>query len=193
MRPAAAAARAASAEDGVDGGGGSGGGGGGGGLLVPERARSAGESSLAGSAVGGEAGGRMGWLLEHQSAILARLAALEGTGSYFQLWFDFRHLTDELVFYGMKVRAPLSAHGWAWRVGMGMGMLGMGMGMPWAWYAHGAMPCTWSSPSPSPSPNPNPNPNPDPHQAQTSHLVSPLANLAYKMLFGSEPFEVRTL
>ena len=37
--------------------------------------------------------------------MLARLAALEGTGSYFQLWFDFRHLTDELVFYGMKVCA----------------------------------------------------------------------------------------
>ena len=129
MRPAAAAARAASAEDGGDGGGG---GGGGGGLLVPERARSAGESSLAGSAVGGEAGGRMGWLLEHQSAILARLAALEGTGSYFQLWFDFRHLTDELVFYGMKVRAPLSArvwHGvWAWAWAWACRGRGMHMG-----------------------------------------------------------------
>ena len=69
--------------------------------------------------------------------------------------------------------------------------MGMGMGMPWAWYAHGARACTWSSPNPNP--NPNPNANPDLHQAQTSHLVSPLANLAYKMLFGSEPFEVRTL
>ena len=142
----------------------------------------------------------MGWLLEHQSAILARLAALEGTGSYFQLWFDFRHLTDELVFYGMKVRGPPLArtdgHGVCTGTGTGTGM-GMGMGMPWAWYAHGARLCTRSnlnpSPDPSPSPNLNPDPDPDPHQAQTSHLVSPLANLAYKMLFGSEPFEVRTL
>ena len=139
VRPAAAAARAAWVEDGGGGDGGSSGGGGGGGgggngsgggLPVPERTRSAPESSLAGSATGGEAGGRTGRLLEHQSAMLARLAALEGTGSYFQLWFDFRHLTDELVFYGMKVCA--------WHV--------HGMCMAYAWCAHGVrMVCTWRS------------------------------------------------
>ena len=36
--------------------------------------------------------------------MLERLAALEGTGGYFQPWFDFRHITDELVFYGMKAQ-----------------------------------------------------------------------------------------
>ena len=144
--PAATAARAACVEDGGDGGdgggdGGGGGGGGGGGLLVPERARSAPESSLAGSVAGGEAGGRTGQLLEHQSAMLARLASLEGTGSYFQLWFDFRHLTDELVFYGMKVLC-MDAHGmcmvctWTWHV--------HSMCTACVWHAHCMLViCTW--------------------------------------------------
>ena len=51
--------------------------------------------------------------------------------AYQKLWFDFRHITDELVFYGM---------------------------------------C-----------------------AQSAHLITPLANLCYKMLFRHEAFETFTV
>ncbi|KAL1530705.1 hypothetical protein AB1Y20_001604 [Prymnesium parvum] len=61
------------------------------------------------------------------NSLLAELERLVGDQRYKQLWLDFRHITDELVFYGMR--------------------------------------------------------------AQTSHLISPLANLCYKMLYRHDIFE----
>jgi hypothetical protein len=61
-----------------------------------------------------------------RAALHAKWDEVVSDRTYRQLWFDFRHITDELVFYGMK--------------------------------------------------------------AQTSHFVSPLANLFYKMLFTHEAF-----
>ena len=61
-----------------------------------------------------------------RAALHAKWGEVVSDRTYRQLWFDFRHITDELVFYGMK--------------------------------------------------------------AQTSHFVSPLANLFYKMLFHHEAF-----
>ena len=55
------------------------------------------------------------------------VTAIADADAYSRLWFDFRHMTDELVFYGMK--------------------------------------------------------------AQTSHFVSPLANLLYRILFAHDVFE----
>jgi len=62
------------------------------------------------------------------AALTAKCEAVGGDSTYQQLWFDFRHITDELVFYGMK--------------------------------------------------------------AQTTHFVTPLANLCYKMLFHHEVFDI---
>ena len=60
-------------------------------------------------------------------ALLALLEDVHTDSTYQQLWFDFRHITDELVFYGMT--------------------------------------------------------------AQSAHLVGPLANLCYKLLFRHEVFD----
>ena len=65
--------------------------------------------------------------LRQYNALLAELEMLADDERYENLWFDFRHITDELVFYGMR--------------------------------------------------------------AQTSHLVSPLANLCYKMLYRHDVFD----
>ena len=65
--------------------------------------------------------------LRQYNGLLAELDGLAADERYKKLWFDFRHITDELVFYGMR--------------------------------------------------------------AQTSHLVSPLANLCYKMLYRHDIFD----
>jgi hypothetical protein len=42
--------------------------------------------------------------LRQYNALLAELEMLAGDERYEKLWFDFRHITDELVFYGMRAQ-----------------------------------------------------------------------------------------
>ena len=107
---AAATADAEGVGSGVGGGGGVAVGGGGGG------------SGFSGGDVIGESEAA-----RQLGALIAMLDAAQADDSYQKLWFDFRHITDELVFFGMS--------------------------------------------------------------AQSTQLVSPLANLCYKMLFRHEIFE----